>query len=193
MSLELNRKLVGGFYRKEEGARAKIFYMYYPEMLGYAIRISDDMVYAPGFVTDAFLKLLDHTERFETMQKIRSYWYLITRNLAIAHSKSHEKMNMEPVNVEELPDKSGTETDECIAGSVFDRLVYESVEKLPRKNKAAFKLHYYEKKSNAEISAILGMNEKTVGNQIRLARDRLSKAIEPKKNLLYNLLINLFL
>jgi RNA polymerase sigma-70 factor, ECF subfamily len=193
MSLELNRKLVGGFYRKEEEARAKIFDMYYPEMLGYAIRISEDMAYAPGFVTDAFLKLLDHPERFETMQKIRSYWYLVTKNLAIDHSKAHEKMKMEPVNVEELPDKSGGETDENIAGSVFDRLVYESVEALPRKNKAAFILHYYEKKSDAEISVLLGISEKTVGNQIRLARERLSKAIEPKKNLLYNLLISLFL
>ena len=56
--------------------------------------------------------------------------------------------------------------------------LYQALEKLPEKEKAAIVLFYFEDRSIKEISAILNMPQGTVKYQLSMGRNHLKQYIE---------------
>ncbi len=127
---------------------------------------------ADDIAQDALVRAYVASGSFLGLSKFSTWLFRIAYNCYIDHCR---KARPEQVSVEEaviLPADDATD-----AGFRYQQL-YQALDRLPEKEKAAIALFYFEDRSIKEISAILDMPQGTVKYQLSMGRNHLKQHIQ---------------
>src|SRR6266700_1876162 len=163
--LELHTDLIIAFRAGDQKAMSSLFSMFYKPLALFAGRMLKDRLAAEDVVEESFIKLWHRHEDFETLQNIKAFLYITTRNACLNLLK---QMNRESLTKKQYAyltgDKEEFVLNEMIRAEVL-REILEEIEKLPGQCRKIFKLSYLEGMKNQEIADKLSISIHTVKNQ----------------------------
>ncbi len=131
-----------------------------------------DAALADDIAQDALVRAYVASGSFLGLSKFSTWLFRIAYNCYIDNCR---KAKPEKAPVEEAYNLPGTDTTDK---SFRYQQLYQALEKLPEKEKAAIALFYFEDRSIKEISAILDMPAGTVKYQLSMGRNHLKQHIQ---------------
>ena len=131
-----------------------------------------DAALADDIAQDALVRAYVASGSFLGLSKFSTWLFRIAYNCYIDHCR---KATPQKAPVEEAYNIAGTDTSDK---NFRYQQLYQALDKLPEKEKAAIALFYFEDRSIKEISAILGMPQGTVKYQLSMGRNHLKQHIQ---------------
>ena len=131
-----------------------------------------DAALADDIAQDALVRAYVASGSFLGLSKFSTWLFRIAYNCYIDNCR---KAKPEKAPVEDAYNLPGTDTSDK---SFRYQQLYQALEKLPEKEKAAIALFYFEDRSIKEISAILDMPAGTVKYQLSMGRNHLKQHIQ---------------
>ncbi|WP_157760827.1 RNA polymerase sigma factor [Chitinophaga caeni] len=147
-------------------ALAEVYKLTYTRLYFIAKRLVDEDT-AKDIVSESYVKLLHQPRSFESLAHIANYLAIMTRNACIDWLKSEKKEQLEQEAFNYITGDGlelGAHEQDDIRAALY-KMVLDEIEKLPKLARTVFKLSYIEGKSNADISEILNIKDKTVRNK----------------------------
>jgi RNA polymerase sigma factor (sigma-70 family) len=134
-------------------------------LLGYALRLTDDMTLAEDMVQEAFLRL---HRQFGEVREPRRWLYRTVHNLALNHRRDHRKIvPLEAPGLADLPAPEMADAqplpDEKIAQAESIGLVRLCLDTLDTRERELVRLKFAEDLSYKEMSARTGLTAGHVG------------------------------
>jgi len=148
-----------------------------------AYLITHDQALAEDAVQDAFIRASERIASFDLTRPFGPWFLRIVVRQAIdaarRASPTREVRGMEAQEVlHRLPDiTAGPE--EALERAVVRQEVWETLEKLPAKQRAAIVMRYYLELSEDEMALELGIAPGTVKSRLHVARNRLRTLLRP--------------
>lgn len=176
---------ISAFQRSDPKAISQLFGLYYRSLVYYAGSIINNTGEAEDIVVECFVKLMKKPGDFGSLQNIRSFLYVATRNACYnylqylkvdARSQKELQYLHDPLSGEAGPDYARMDAE-------IIQAVLQEVENLPPQCRQVFKYLFFKQKSTQEIAELMGLSVKTVRNQKARAIQLLQTALL-KKNLL---------
>jgi RNA polymerase sigma-70 factor (ECF subfamily) len=133
---------------------------------------SGDGALADDIAQDALVRAYVASGSFLGLSKFSTWLFRIAYNCYIDHCRKPKREEV-PVDAA-LSIASGDASDKAFR---YQQL-YQALDKLPEKEKAAIALFYFEDKNIKEISAILEMPQGTVKYQLSMGRNHLKQHIQ---------------
>ena len=131
-----------------------------------------DSALADDMAQEALVRAYVASGSFLGLSKFSTWLFRIAYNCYIDHCRKVKPVQTGVEEAANLPDT-------CSADSAFRyQQLYQALEKLPEKEKAAIALFYFEDRSIKEISAILGIPSGTVKYQLSMGRNHLKQYIQ---------------
>lgn len=167
---KIDRDLIESISNGSQKSFEVVYKAYFEEVVRYAYRYLEDKDIAFEIVQDVFVKLWENREGITEIKSIRAYIYRSVYNSIVnyfSHKKvirKHEKSAISELKRIELEDFEDT----FYGYDNHDKL-YEFINELPEKNRAVFKMKYFEEKKYREISREMNITERTVETHIRNA------------------------
>lgn len=129
---------------------------------------------ADDIAQDALVRAYVASGSFLGLSKFSTWLFRIAYNCYIDHHRRVRPDTVSADSVQALNIPSGDETD---ASFRYQRL-YQALESLPEKEKAAIVLHYFEDRSIKEISSILEIPAGTVKYHLSIGRNHLKSLLQ---------------
>lgn len=133
---------------------------------------SGDGALADDIAQDALVRAYVASGSFLGLSKFSTWLFRIAYNCYIDHCR---KARPEQAPVEEAQNLPGGDSSDK---SFRYQQLYQALDKLPEKEKAAIALFYFEDRSIKEISAILEIPQGTVKYQLSMGRQHLKQYIQ---------------
>lgn len=148
------------------------------KLLQFSISIVHSREIAEEVIQDVFLQVWKSREKLETVDNLKLYLYISTRNMSISHFRKYNKQKCFSLDEIKLPFlKVGiTPEDQFITGELLHRINF-AVNNLPQQCKLIFKLVKEDGFKYREVADLLQINLKTVENQIGIALKKLHAAV----------------
>ncbi|PSL45681.1 RNA polymerase sigma-70 factor (ECF subfamily) [Chitinophaga niastensis] len=147
-------------------ALTDLFKFYYPQLCLFAARLITNEPAAEEIAEETFMKFWQRRDNFETIQNIKAFLYITTRNSCMDYLR---KAVREEHSLKQLTYITREDDDEFMQTSIIHSEVlgeiYREIEQLPPKCKQIFKLSFIEGMKNQEIADHLGLALPTVKNQ----------------------------
>jgi RNA polymerase sigma-70 factor (ECF subfamily) len=143
----------------------------------FVLRIIGNATIAEDIVSEVFLDVWRHADRFEERSRVSTWLLAIARNksLSIARQRSIEPLDEQLSAVIEDPaDDPETAVDKKDRGAVIRKCLSE----LPTAQREVIDLVYYHQKSVAEVAQIVGVPESTVKTRMFYARRRMGEILQ---------------
>ncbi len=139
--------------------------LYYPALRNFAISLLNDGPAAEDIVTEIFVILWRKHRDFETLQNIKAFLYISTRNACINHIKRLQRDSVMKTGFSNYlsTDHEEFALNEMIRAEVLQQ-IYEAIEALPSQCKRVFKMCYVEGLSNSEVAERAAISINTVKN-----------------------------
>jgi RNA polymerase sigma-70 factor, ECF subfamily len=171
-----------------------LFKEYYKRLHRIAYQVVNDTDLAEDVVQEVFISVWKNKDSLTIKTTIEGYLVKATVNKAITflekNQRNHKTELTEQIEYIKNADLSNNNFD----FELFQSMVYVSLDKLPPKCKAIFMLSRFENMKNKEIAEHLGINIKTVENQMSIAMNKLNTELKPKlKNYFPEIFFNFFL
>ena len=131
-----------------------------------------DAALADDIAQDALVRAYVASGSFLGLSKFSTWLFRIAYNCYIDHCRKARPDQTSLDNAVNLP-----ASDTSDASFRYQQL-YQALERIPEKEKAAIALFYFEDKSIKEISAILNMPQGTVKYQLSMGRNHLKQYIQ---------------
>ncbi|NWJ50522.1 MAG: RNA polymerase sigma-70 factor [Bacteroidetes bacterium] len=183
-----NDNLAIEFKEGSTEALNRIYLLYFRSLCFFANRIIDDQLEAEDIVAESFIKLWHKHNDFETLTNIKAFLFITTKNSCLNYVKKMERQT----SIHEQLQREHVLFDDDIYFAELEsemlQLLYNEIERLPRKCRNIFKLIYLEGLKTNEIALQLDISNKTVLNQ-KLRAIQLLKSALFKKELLFLLLL----
>lgn len=165
MTIQNAAEIVSGLKKGDTRALHALHDLYYPALRNFAISLVDDGPAAEDIVAEVFVILWKKHEDFETIQNIKAFLYISSRNACINHIKKLQRdtvmksalTNFLSIDYEEFA------LNEMIRAEVLQQ-IYEAIEALPSQCKKVFKMCYVEGLSNSEVAEHFSISVNTVKN-----------------------------
>lgn len=152
-----------------------IYDLYYYQLHKYALTFVKDVEFAEEMVHEAFLMIWDKREMLNIEFNIKAYLYKSIHNQALnylRHNKIVQKYFSETINSDRNTNTS------FLPEPFMKKAISGAIDNLPVRLKQIFILSRIEGLKHKEISAKLGISEKTVEVHIRNARITLRKKLK---------------
>ena len=133
-----------------------------------------DASLADDIAQDALVRAYVASGSFLGLSKFSTWLFRIAYNCYVDH---HRKPRLETVSSDTKQALSVPDSDETDARFRHQRL-YQALESLPEKEKAAIVLHYFEDRSIKEISSILQIPQGTVKYYLSTGRNHLKSRLQ---------------
>ena len=161
----------------DELALSALFHRHHGALRRFAASIAGDSA-ADEVVQDVFIEVWKQRLRIRVQVSARGYLYRATRNRALNARRSFERRWKRLVGLDEASDipapALSTEADELV------RAVVEATERLPERQRMAFRLRREHELTYDEIAAVMGISRNTVENHLAKATKAVRKAIPPE-------------
>ena len=133
---------------------------------------SGDGALADDIAQDALVRAYVASGSFLGLSKFSTWLFRIAYNCYIDHCRKARPKQAPVEEAFNLPDTDASDK------SFRYQQLYQALDKLPEKEKAAIALFYFEDRSIKEISAILDMPQGTVKYQLSMGRQHLKQHIQ---------------
>jgi RNA polymerase sigma-70 factor (family 1) len=174
-------EFINAFRSGNEKAFASIYDQYYGPLYFFVRRILNSNTDSQDIVADTFIKLWRLKENFETVQNIKAFLYITSRNAAFNFLKQRKDAVRKQEAMSYLLDlhmSDGPSPHDELRAEVVRQLVSE-IDNLPVQCGKIVKLFFVEGTKNAKIADDLGLTVQTVKNQksrgIKLLKQALGK------------------
>lgn len=155
----------------------KVYNQFYQALVFFANRLLNDHETAQDAVVDVFVKLWENDGDFESLQNLKGWLYITTRNHCYNLQSRQNSRDKYAKSIAKEPTEEAVEVH--IANAEVLRAVMWAIDNLPPKCRNIFRLSYLEGLNNHEIAARLGLSFHTIKNQkvrgLMLLRERLRK------------------
>lgn len=131
-----------------------------------------DSALADDIAQDALVRAYVASGSFLGLSKFSTWLFRIAYNCYIDHCR---KARPDQTSLDSAVTLPASETSDS---SFRYQQLYQALERIPEKEKAAIALFYFEDKSIKEISAILNMPQGTVKYQLSMGRNHLKQYIQ---------------
>ena len=146
-------------------AMISFFNLYYAPLCYFAERMIYDRQAAEDIVEDTFMKLWKKHTDFATIQNIKAFLYITTRNACLNLLKQYQR---DAASRKEMAYLNG-DSDDFVLNSIIRTEVmaeiYRQIEKLPTQSRKVLKMSVFDNMRNHEIAAALDVSIHTVKNQ----------------------------
>lgn len=166
----------------DELAFAEIFHQFQPALVFFANRLLRhyELIAAEEVVQDTFIKLFHRKETLHTMQSIKAFLYIVTKNACLDHiAKEQTRQRRFEKIMTSFEETEDTILSEIVYSEVI-REVSMAIDLLPEKCKVIMKKFFEDGKDAKEIAKDLNITVSTVNNQkaraISILKQRLSGA-----------------
>jgi RNA polymerase sigma-70 factor (ECF subfamily) len=169
-----DEELVNRTAQRDEEAFLTLYDQYSARVYGLALRMVRDIQTAEEITQDVFLKLWSRSRSFLAARGAFTPWLMtITRNTALDRLRLENRRL--PVTDEHDPEEvwEFIASEEMPEDEARWRSLYFAVRDLPKEQRQAIELAYYQGMSHSEIAAHLGWPVGTVKTRIRMGMDQL--------------------
>ena len=165
MTIQNAAEIVSGLKKGNTKALHALHDLYYPALRNFATSLVGDGPAAEDIVAEVFVTLWKKHGDFETLQNIKAFLYISSRNACINHIK---KLQRDTVMKSALTkylsiDHEEFALNEMIKAKVLQQ-IYEAIEALHSQCKKVFKMCYVEGLSNSEVADHFSISVNTVKN-----------------------------
>jgi len=119
---------------------------------------------AEDIVTNTFVKLWYDRNKFKTLQNIKAYLYVVTRNACIDYLRLLQRQREIVKDILYLQASEENQYNENISPELLSK-IHQRIEALPKKCRKIFELIYFENLTTAQVAARLRISNQTVLNQ----------------------------
>lgn len=131
-----------------------------------------DGALADDIAQDALVRAYVASGSFLGLSKFSTWLFRIAYNCFVDHCR---RARLDEVQVEEASSVAATDRSDS---SFRYQQLYQALERLPEKERAAISLFYFEERSIKEIAAIMGIPQGTVKYHLSLGRNHLKQHIK---------------
>ena len=181
--------VVSAFLGGEERAFTELVERYQTRLLNFIYRTIGDREKAEDLVQEVFIRVYRHLHRFDRTKKFSTWAYTIASNLAKNELRNRSRNPLvlfqtvqksyqdddRPVEFEDPTSRP----DDMYHQRNLQRIVEETVSKLPEHHRNVFILRELEGKSYEEIAEITECNLGTVKSRLNRARNSFAEIIAP--------------
>jgi RNA polymerase sigma-70 factor, ECF subfamily len=157
-----------------------LFKEHYQRLFRVAYKVVNDKYSADDIVQEVFISVWRNKEGLSINTSIEGYLIKATINKSISFLEKNKKQNKTEITDQNefLSIVHNNQND--FDYEIFQRLVYASLDKLPPKCKTIFILVRFENMKYKDVAEHLGINIKTVENQMSIAISKLNNELKPK-------------
>lgn len=181
-----------GFREGKSGDFQYAYDMYYGKIYTFAYNLVGDETEAQDITTETFVKLWRLHENFESLNNIKAFLYITSRNACLdflrhlkVKRKTHGDIRYSQKTEDLIPN-------EMISAEVLIELDHQ-IEQLPSKCRQVFKLIYYQNFNTSEVAQEMGISNQNVLNQKNRAVHIIRAALMQKAFLSFSLIIPILL
>ncbi len=178
------------FRSGDENAFARLYQNYVQTLYHYCAHFATDRALIKDCIHDLFVELWKHRTTIGPTTSVRFYLMASIKRKLVRHLTAEQKLvsqdeiaNGRRVG-DTLPGADPSHENLLIAyeeDSYMNDCLHQALEKLPRRQREAVYLRYYQNLSNEEISSLMKINIQSVYNLIFGALTNLKKYISPEK------------
>lgn len=143
---------------QEQGLKA-VFDQYNQPLFFFALQFVHNRAIAEEIVADAFIKVWERKDRFESENKLKAFLYIAVKNACLNHlRKPAVEINTDFDNeFTQLIDEDTNVLYKIIKAELI-KTISDELNNLPEKQRIVFKLSYFDDLDATEISQKLGMS-----------------------------------
>ena len=154
----------------DETALIYLHKIYYRRLFQYGIKLAHDAALSEDCIQDLFATLWASRQQISAVHSVKFYLFSSYRRLVLQHIKKQQKalarlLNQEPdmvFSAEEIKVRSEADTETA-------RNLVILLNSLPKRQKEALYLRYYEELSFTEVAQLMNLNYQSVLNHIQRA------------------------
>lgn len=186
------REIIEGLKGNKDWVFDRVFDEYFPQMQFFATRLTGDKEEARDIVNVVFHKLWSLRTNFETLNNIKAFLYITTRNNCLNYLHHRERQEAGKKEYESRLSQASDDksVDMRIMEAELMQLIYQKIEELPKKCREIFKLTYFEGLHAGEIAKKLNISTSTVTTQRSIGIKYLKAVLSEEDFLLFLLLFN---
>ena len=162
---DLSKAIIPNLKAGDNKSLESLFKVYYNPLCLFAERLIKDRASAQEIAEESFLKLWARHTDFDSVQNIKAFLYITTRNSCLNLLKQEQRESLSKKQLAYLSnDKEDYVLNEMVRAEVLQKIQSE-IEKLPDQCRKIFELCYLEGLKNFEIADLLRISIHTVKNQ----------------------------
>lgn len=164
-SVHLSNDIMEALRKGEPEALQTLLKLYYGALCLFAERMVTDRQAAEDIVGEAFIKLWKRRDNFATVQNIKAFLYISTRNAALNLLKQAKRESLSKKQLAYLSEEQGAFVLNDMVRAEVLREILQEIDKLPEQCGKVLKLGYLQSMKNQEIATMLNISVHTVKNQ----------------------------
>lgn len=161
----------------DEPAYKEIFFTFYNGLVRFAHSFVSERESAEEIVSDVMMKLWESRKTLDSIQNLRVYLYVSTRNSSLNFLK---KRKLPVVGLDNMTFDFPAYTlnpEELMITAEMVKRINQAVNSLPPRCKLVFQLVKEDRLPYREVAEILNISIKTIDNQLAIALRKISEAI----------------
>lgn len=177
----MDELLVAVGRERDRSAFAALFGHFAPRVKAYLRRLGADPATAEELVQEVMLLVWRRAETFDPAHAAASTWiFTIARNKRVDALRREQRPEYDPEDPALVPDPEEG-ADVRIENAQFSHRLQTVLKELPPEQAELLRLAYFEDKPHSQIAAERGLPLGTVKSRLRLAMERLRKALKDEQ------------
>lgn len=166
-----------------------LFHQYKDFLFHYSFRVLKSKELADDMVQKTFIKLWQSRSRVSNVLSIKSYLFIIIRNLVLDHLKNISKEQILKDDLKLRIQISHMKPEADLIYSDLETIAHQAIESLPTRRKLIFKLNRENGFSYHEIASQLNISENTVKVSIYKSLNHIRHYLSTHTDLSFGLII----
>jgi RNA polymerase sigma-70 factor (ECF subfamily) len=164
----------------DQNAYVRLYRIYFTPLLHFACTFVDSKQIAEEIISDVFVQIWQNRQKLDTIMNLTVYLYTCTRNQALNVSAKEKRQSTTTLEESCLYIASSSpDPEEVTMNAELVKEIKKSIDQLPSKCRAIFKMVKEDGMKYREVAEILSISVKTVEAQVGIAIKKIDKAIFP--------------
>jgi len=164
--------------KDDERAFEQLYDMFYSKMYATAFQYLKNKPLAEEVVSDIFCRIWKKRNELDQIKNFESYVFISVRNLSLNYIRNNSRNSNESLDeVSFHISDSVALPDEMMEAHELQEIISHSVESLPKKCKAIFKMIRFDGLKYKEVASELDISVNTVDTQMRIALKRIAQSL----------------
>jgi RNA polymerase sigma-70 factor (ECF subfamily) len=168
--------LVAAIAHGDRSAMQALFNRYQVSIYRFALRLTRNRESAEDIVSEVFLEVWRHADRYEGRSRVSTWLLAIARNLACSAVRRRQTESLSATDLERLVDSSDT-PDVLTFRSQQRTILARCLNELSPAHREVIDLVYYHEKTVGEVAEIIGIPQATVKTRMHYARLEIAKLL----------------
>jgi len=168
--------LIKAIGQRDRNAMAVLYGRHHVRVYHFALRVTGDATLDEDIVSDVFLEVWRHADRFKSRSQVSTWLLAIARNKGITAARRNRD---EHLDIDTLEIEDPTDDPEVLTSrSDWSKAIQRALSQLSAAQREVIDLVYYHEKSVGEVAKITGVPASTVKTRMFYARRRMKAVIE---------------